>query len=122
MADKLVMYGGEYKVFACSATEDGVAIVLTGAAIYFAISEDIYAKKRNVDITELVSISTVGGGITITDGAAGTFEIELASSDTENLQHGTYKYGVQAILSGYTDPVVLDVGTIEILASYVMAV
>jgi hypothetical protein len=120
MAD-MSIYRGEYKVFECTATEDSVALVLTGAAIYFAVRASEPDRRTISDSDALIAKSTVSG-ITITDGAAGEFEIELEKADTNVLATGTYYYGIEAVLSGYTDPVVLDVGTIEILASYVRAV
>ena len=122
MAD-MSIYRGEYKVFECTATEDSSALVLTGAAIYFAVRASAPDRRTTSDADALIAMTTaVGGGITITDGAAGEFEIEFDKADTNTLELGTYYYGIEAVLSGYTDPVVLDVGTIEILASYVRAV
>jgi len=120
MAD-MSIYRGEYKIYECTATEDGAALVLTGASIYFAVRETSPALTVVSDADALISKSTADD-ITITDGAAGEFEIEFEKANTNTLDTGTYHYGIEAILSGYTDPVVLDVGTIEILASYVRAV
>ena len=121
MANVISLYQGEYKVFECSITEDSVALILTGASIYFAVYRALPPSSYADDSNAFIAKST-GSGITITNGASGMFEIEFKKLDTNNLHPGQYNYGIEAILSGYTDPVVLDVGTIEILASYVRAV
>ena len=121
MTADMSIYRGEYKVFECTATEDGAALVLTGASIYFAVRDTNPATSITSDADALIAKSTADG-ITITDGAAGEFEIEFEKADTNALNIGLYHYGIEAILSGYTDPVVLDVGTFEILPSYVRAV
>jgi len=121
MANIMSLYQGEYKVFECTATEDGSVLVLTGASIYFAAYRVLPPSSYINDANAFIAKSTADG-ITITDGAAGEFEIEFEKADTNNLHPGTYNYGIEAVLSGYTDPVVLDVGTIEILPSYVRAV
>ena len=120
----LTIYQGEYKVFECTATEDAVALVLTGAAIYFAAYKTNPPATYTDDSNAVIAKSTAtSGGITITDGAAGEFEIEFEKADTQYLEtNRKYLYSIEAVLSGYTDPVVLDVGTIEILPSYVRAV
>jgi hypothetical protein len=112
MAD-MSIYRGEYKVYECTASEDGVDLVLTGASIYFAVRASAPDRRTTSDADALIAKSTaVGGGITITDGAAGEFEIEFEKADTNGLDIGTYYYGIEAILSGYTDPVRLS-GDIE---------
>jgi len=119
---EMTVYQGEYKVYECTATEDSVALVLTGAAIYFAAYKSNPPATYTDDSNAIIAKSTVSG-ITITDGAAGEFEIEFEKADTQYLEtNRKYLYSIEAVLSGYTDPVVLDVGTIEILPSYVRAV
>ena len=123
MAD-LTIYQGEYKVFECTATEDSAALVLTGAAIYFAAYKTNPPATYTDDSNAVIAKSTAtSGGITITDGAAGEFEIEFEKADTNALDtNRKYLYSIEAVLSGYTDPVVLEVGTIQVLPSYVRAV
>ena len=118
----MTIYRGEYKVYECTASEDGEPLVLTGAAIYLAVRNKPPLTSEEDDSEAMIAKSTVDSGITITDGAAGEFEIEFTKADTNDLPLETFYYGIEAILSGYTDPVVLDVGTIEILSSYVRAV
>lgn len=123
----MIIYRGEYKVFECVAEETdpetGVVskLNLTGASIYLAVRNNPPKTSEDDDSDALIAKDTTDG-ITITDGVGGKFEIECVTADTKDLPVESFSYGIKAVLSGYTDPVVLDVGEFIILESYVRAV
>lgn len=83
--------------------EEGNVFDLTGATITYTIRE--YADSA-AEITK-----TTGSGITITDGQNGEFEINLDSSDTEDL-YGKYVHRCTVEKGG--DMVHVFIGTVEV--------
>lgn len=109
----LTMYRGEHKTFTVTATEDGTAINLTGAAIYFEVRTDYPASSVTTTAGAVITKSTVSG-ITITDALAGEFEIEFVKADTNTLEPKVYYYGLEYVPQGETEGRVLDQGQIVI--------
>ena len=122
MAD-FTMYRGETKTWEITVTDGGVALDITGANIRFVVRDGYPASTVVLDTDALISKSTAAlGGITITDGPAGEFELELVKADTTSLTPGAYYYGIETILAGETEPIVIQQGEFEILPDVVRAI
>ena len=99
--DNLEIYRGHQKIWTINTD-----LVLTSATIYFAV----YATYPNATILDdtgaLISKST-SDGITITDGAAGTFELTIDEADTYSLtitaDPDYYVYSLKYVASGETE-------------------
>ena len=118
---KLTVYRGEAKVWTFTATNNGAALDLTGAAIYFAARLNYPAGTVTSDADASIALSTVSG-IALTTPASGIFTVTLTKANTNSLTPAVYQYGIEAVLFGATDPVVLGVGELEILSDVVRAV
>ncbi len=101
--DYVVRSGDAAVLQATTKDNDGAVVDITGATIKFGV----YAK---VDDAEQF-VKTVGSGIVIVSGPAGTFEVTLDAPDTAALA-GLYNYEAEMILS--TLPRTVMVGTINI--------
>jgi len=117
------MYRGEAKTIQCAATDAGAVLPLTGAVLYCAVYAEYPAASIISDAGAAIKkTSATPSEITITNAAAGLFEIYLVKADTNTLDLGVYHIGVEAVLSGATSPVVLWVGRLTINPDVVRAV
>lgn len=97
---------GEYVPLEVVVTQEGTAVDLTGASIRMVVRAD-YPAGSETDDSEAFLVKTVGSGITLTDPANGTFEIEISEADTYALefrQGGStieFLYGIDVLLAGY---------------------
>jgi hypothetical protein len=124
MADVAIsIYRGEGKTWSGSATSNGAALNLTGATVYFTVWPDYPASSVTSDASATIKkISTTASEITIVDAVGGLFDVYLVKTDTNSLALGDYFYGIEAMLSGATSPVVMLVGVLSILPDPVRAV
>lgn len=115
------MYRGENKTFEVTATEDGAALDLSGAAIYFEVRR-FYPTSETVTSEGALIEKDTTDGITITNAAGGIFEIEIEAADTNELTPGNYYYGIEFIPSGLAEARVIKQGRFRILADVVRGV
>lgn len=82
---------------------------ITGWALQFTL------KRHPADAVALVTKTTAGGGITVTDAVNGLFTINMLSADTTaaGVGDGGYVYDVQRVDSG--NRIVLAFGPISIM-------
>jgi hypothetical protein len=91
MAD-FTMFSGDTKVLQITVTDEaGAAIDLTGVDLVWVLAKKVTAAP-------LVT-KEIGTGITITDAAAGKFEVAIAPADTENIK-GDYYHECQMDAGG----------------------
>jgi hypothetical protein len=93
-AQTIAYYVGEDKevTFTMSPVED-----ITGWSITFTM-------RAVFNVLPVLIQKTVGVGITILNGPAGVFRVQLLSADTVGLEPGTYLYDVQRTdVSNYTE-------------------
>jgi len=84
-------WSGDDKVLTVTVTDgSGTATNLTGATINYEL------QALPPDGVALLTKTTGGGGISITDAAAGTFEITIAAADTASLS-GVYFHECQVV-------------------------
>jgi hypothetical protein len=118
---RLTVYRGEAKVWTFTATNNGAALDLTGAAVYFAARLNYPLSSETTDTAANIALSTASG-IALTTPASGVFTVTLTKANTNTLTPAVYLYGIEAVLLGATDPVTLGVGELEILSDVVRAV
>lgn len=91
----------------------------TGAIVNISSASFICSAKYNYDDDDSLAVfkKTLGAGITILSGAAGTLRVTLAASDTVNLPHHETKlyYDVKMLLASLPYQIVR--GTLTILAN-----
>jgi hypothetical protein len=75
--------------------QDGAAVNLAGATIKWSMKE-----TDDEDATALITKSTGGAGVTVTNAAAGIFQVEIADTDTEDLAVGKYVHEATITTSG----------------------
>jgi len=106
--DNLEIYRGRKKIWTIDTD-----LVITGATIYFAVYETYQAASIISDATALIAKSTASG-ITITDGAAGTFDLTIAEADTYGWtlysDPTNYVYDLKYIPSGGSDTIAIGRG------------
>ena len=117
----LSIYRGEMKTWQWAATDKSVAVSIVGATIRWTVRTATPDSATVVDTDAVIAKTTADGAIVITNGAGGLFEASLVKSDTNTLAPGTYIHGIELVLQGQSDPVVLAQGTFVILADIVRA-
>jgi hypothetical protein len=121
MATDIVVTRGCYTVATCTATENGSALNITGAAIYFA-ARTSYPLSSEITDTAATMAKSTANDIAITNGAGGVFTITFDKADTNTLSIGTYVYGIEYVPQGETDPRLLQQGNLTINPDIVRAV
>ena len=105
------MYRGEKKTWQGAAVVNGSALDLTGAEVYFTVRENYPTSDITSDADASIAVSTTSTDIVVTDDAGGLFEITLSKSHSNTLEADKeYVYGIEVVLSGETDPIVLEQG------------
>jgi hypothetical protein len=100
-------YRGEDVVLTDSIKDaGGAAVNITGWSLQFTL------KKAYGDAAAVLTKSTAGGGITITNGPGGVLQVTIASADTASLEVRTYVYDIQRIDAG--SRAVLSIGNATI--------
>ena len=94
----------------------GVALVLTGAKLWFTVKKDTNDTDSEA---KLQYVSTEITEIEITDGAAGQFTIHLKDTDTSDME-GHWNYDIKALLAS-TKILRIARGTIEFLPNITQA-
>jgi hypothetical protein len=122
MANALTIVRGSIETFIFTVTDSGTVMDITGAAIYFAARRDWPAATIVSDSDASIAKSTVSGGIVITDGANGVFELTLLHADTNTLQLGDYPYGVELIPYGDSEPYAVEQDILTITVDSVRAI
>jgi len=105
------MIQGEDKVLEITVVdENGSAKAITGATITWSLA-------RAVDDTPLITKSTGGSGISITDGNNGVFQVTIGDTDTNDM-NGAYIHEAEVVdTSGRKNTVLF--GTIQIQKSLI---
>ena len=118
--DNLELYRGDQSVWTVDTDVD-----LTGATVYFAVWATYQAGSIDDDTTALISKSTGGSGIVLTDAAAGTFTVTVDSADTEDWEFlgdiAHYVYGLEYQPSGQTFRVPIGRGVFKVYKDVVRA-
>ena len=121
MSTELSIYRGETKTWTFTVTDNGVAMDITLATINFAARRTLPGGTIVSDADAAIAKSTAGG-IVITDGVNGVFELTLLKADTNTLEVDQYYYGVKLIPAGETEPYVVEEDILNILAHPVRAI
>lgn len=102
------MFAGDSKVLVVTIVDDdGAAVNITGAAIKWQ------AARTVSDSSALISKTTDSpGGVAITDGADGEFEVTLDEADTDDLD-GLYYHEAEITMSGDTSTVLTGYMVVE---------
>ena len=77
--------------------DTGASVVITGATITFQVRPAVGGAST--------FSRSVGSGITIDGTVTNRFTVAIIPSNTSTLDPGTYKYGVEMVLSGSTTTV-----------------
>lgn len=85
MSTVLRMYRGDDRTWSMTATGDGSAIDLTDASLRFTARETIGGDA-------VIALSSADGDITVTDEAAGEFDLTIPAADTASLVIPTTAY------------------------------
>lgn len=87
------MHSGDDKTLQFTVKDqDGVVVDITGASITWAFAARVGATA--------IASKTVGSGITITDAAAGVFQVTIDAADTASLTGGVLYHEAQLVDSG----------------------
>jgi hypothetical protein len=101
-----------------TATRGGNALDIDGGKVWFTVKED----SKLDDTKAKLQYDSDGAGITITDGPAGEFTLNLADTDTAGLE-GLWPYDIKARLGGAGAAVIrLARGKIEFLPNLTRAI
>ena len=88
------LYRGDSFTQVRTVTKDGSTYNITGLSIYFTV-KDSSNLTSNSDSGAKFQLS-VGSGITITDGSAGEYTIDVSKTNTA-LAPGTYSYDIEIV-------------------------
>lgn len=80
---------------------------LTGAAITWIMAES------KVSTAVLITKTVAGGGITLTNPAAGIYTVHLDPVDSTNLDHGVYYHEAMITLGGVVSKAVIGSATLR---------
>lgn len=118
MATDIIVQRGCRTVWQITATEGGVAINLTGAAIYFEARQSPPGETV-ITTAGAVLVKSTADDITLVTPANGIFTILFDKADTNTLSPGAYYYGLEWLPSGETETRALGNGTLLITQDYV---
>jgi hypothetical protein len=123
MTIAIEMYRGESRTYSGTATYGGAALDLTGATLYCSIRTSVPASTIVADTDATIyKTSLAGGGISIVDADAGTYELDFVKADTNALAVGVYYIGLECVTAGSADYITLDTGTFSLLGDLVRGV
>lgn len=107
MAD-FTMFKGDSKVLEVTVKDqDDEVVDISGTVIRWQLS------KKAKDTTALISKTTVGGGgVTITDGPNGRFDVLIDPDDTEELKAGAYYHEAEVNDGGLISTVMTGTATL----------
>ena len=106
----LYMYRGDTRIFKCTAkSQDGIAVDLGSANIYFTAKRDLSDPDASAVI---VKDSTTPNGITITSPTTGQFEIKLDPADTSSLA-GAFYYDIELRMG--SEVFTVDTGKLSVM-------
>lgn len=89
----LTVIRGDTAVYRCTVTIDGVPADLTGHSIFFTLKPSLTTTDANKTFQK-----SIGSGVTVTNAAAGEFEVKLLAADLKPLTPGkTYYWDIQII-------------------------
>jgi hypothetical protein len=124
----LTIYRGEKKTWETAVLDaDDVVVDITNASLYFTV-RSVFPAGSVADDTDadVLLKKTVGSGITISDPTNGVFEIVVAKADTNALDILSnvreYKYQIDIVESGETEPKTLAAGKFLVSADVVRGV
>ncbi len=128
LTDELTLYRGERRIWAGAVKDDAGAVVdITDASLYFTVRSTFPAGTITDDTdSDVLFKKTVGSGITFSGLPDGKFEIRVDKADTNTVEIGDagkgYKYAVEIVESGQSDPKVLAQGILTLLTDIVRGV
>lgn len=121
--DTLEMYRGDATAWNFTLTDDSVAVNISGATIRFTVRTDFPSGSVASDADAVFTVTTADN-IVITDAAAGKFTVTVIKAKTSALNifgKTEYKYGLEIILTGETEPTTIGFGKFIIYPDVVRA-
>ncbi len=120
MMTDLSITRGEARAWDFTVTQGGTAVDMTGGSVYFTVRYAWAGTDSTSDADAVIAKS--GTAILLTAPLVGEFRVSLDRADTVNLDAKTYRYGVECIFAGDTDPEFIADGLFVILPDVVRAV
>lgn len=99
--------GNDVEIFVPVVDQDDKVVDITGASIEWRLT------KTNKNKTGLITKTTSGGGIVITNGLGGIFKIIIAKAEAEGLLGGEYYHEARITIAGRNSTVLYGFPTIR---------